>query len=137
MLKILIVGIVALPKVKIFLSCISDSLHQKLPYTIVSTIIAPFPELQEEDLMARMVQKKLVALNINVYSGQSGKPWSMVKEVFYYNSKPYISESIWADLLEKNHDNPLARYFGVKKTFELLICKYYWLKMRTNGEKYI
>ncbi len=87
--------------------------------------------------MARTVQKKLATPNINVYSGQLGEPWSNAEGVLHYDGKSYIPKTHQTDLLEKNHDDPLAGHFGVEKTLELLIRKYYWLKMRADVEKYV
>lgn len=94
MLKILIPGIVTLPKVKKLWSYINDSLYQESLYTIISTIIAYLPKLQQEDLIARMIQKVLATPNVNVYSGQSGKPWSEVERVIYYDGKYYIPKTL-------------------------------------------
>ena len=135
--KILITGTVASPKVKKFWSHISNSLHQESPYAIIYIVIAYLLELQQEDPMARTVQKKLATLNVNVYSGQLGKPWSKVERMLHYDGKPYIPETLQADLLERNHDNLLAGHFGVEKTLELLSRKYYWPKMRADVEKYV
>ena len=87
--------------------------------------------------MARKVQKKLATPNVNVYFGQLGKPQSELKGVLHYDGKPYIAETLQADLQERNHDDPLARHFGVEKTLELLTRKYYWRNMRTDIEKYV
>ena len=137
MLKILIAGTVASPRVKKLWSHISNSLHQESPYATVSTVIAHLPELQQEDPMARTVRKELATPNVNVYSGQSGEPWSEVEGVLHYDGKPYIPETLRTDLLERNHDDPLAGHFGVEKTLELLTRKYYWPKMRVDVEKYV
>ncbi len=69
MLKILITGKVASPKVKKLWSHLSDSLYQESPYTTFSTVIAHLPKLQQEDPMARTVRKELATPNVNVYSG--------------------------------------------------------------------
>ncbi len=135
MLKVLIAGTVATPKVKNLWSHINDSLQQESPYATVSTVIAHLPELQQEDPIARTIRKKLATPNVNVYSGQSGEPWSEVEGVLHYECKPYIPETLRADLLERNHDDPRAGHFGVEKTLELLSHKYYWPKMRTDVEK--
>ena len=58
MLKILIAGTVASRKEKKLWNCISDFFHQELPYTIVSIVIAPLLELQQEDPMAQTIQKR-------------------------------------------------------------------------------
>lgn len=57
MLKILVAGTAASPKVKKLWSHISASLHQESPYAILSTVTAYLPELQQEDLIAQTVQK--------------------------------------------------------------------------------
>ncbi len=57
--------------------------------------------------------------------------------MLHYDGKPYIPETFRTDLLERNHDDPLAGHFGVEKTFELLTHKYYWPKMRADVEKYV
>lgn len=87
--------------------------------------------------MARTVQKKLATPNVTFYSGQSGEPWLEVEGVLHYDRKPYIPETLQTNILERNHDDPLAGYFGVKKTLELLTRGYYWPKMRADIEKYV
>ncbi len=100
-------------------------------------MIAYSSELQQEDPMARIIQKKLATSNVNVYSGQSGELWSEVEGVLHYDGKLYIPRILRVDLLEKNHDDPLAGHFGVEKTLELLSRKYYWPKMRADIGKYV
>ncbi len=82
MLKNLIAGTVATPKVKRFWSHISDSLQQKSLYATVGTVIALLPELQKEDLIAQTIQEESTIPNVNVHSRQSGEPWSGLKECF-------------------------------------------------------
>ena len=137
MLKILIASTVATSNVKKLWSQISDSLFQESPYATIGTVIAHLPELQQGDPMARTVRTELATPNVNVYSGQSGEPWSEVEGVLHYDGKPYIPETLRADLLERNHDDPLAGHFGIEKTLELLTCKYYWPKIRSDVEKYV
>ena len=81
--------------------------------------------------------EKSAISNVNIFSGQSGEPQLEVKGVFYYNNKLYILEILQADLLKKTYNDFLARHFGIEKTLELFIHKYYWPKMRANMEKYI
>ena len=94
MFEILIAGIVASSKVKKLWSHISNALYQESPYATVCTVIAYLLELQQEDPMARTVQKELTTPNLNVYSGQSGEPWSEVEGVLHYDGKPYIPETL-------------------------------------------
>lgn len=57
--------------------------------------------------------------------------------MLHYDSKQCISKTLWINLLKTNNDNFLANHFGFEKSLELLICKYYWQKIRANIEKYI
>ena len=41
------------------------------------------------------------------------------------------------ELISRHHDNPLAGHFGIKKTRELLVKKYYWPIFRHNVEVYV
>ena len=87
--------------------------------------------------MAQTIKKKITTPIVSIYSVQSGKPWSKVEKILHYDGKPYIPETLQADLLERNHDDPLAGYFGVEKTLEFFTQKYYWPKMRTDIERYV
>ena len=138
MLKILIAGTVCnITKGEKTLGHISNFLHQESPYAAVSIVIAHLPELQQEDPMALTVRKELASPNVNVYSGQLGEPWSEAEGVLHYDGKPYIPETLQTNLLERNHDDPLAGHFGVEKTLELLTRKYFWPKIRADVEKYV
>ncbi len=137
MFKVLITGIVVTLKVKKLWSHISGSLQQESPYVTAGIVIAHIPELQQDYPMARTVRKELATPNVNVYSGQSGEPCSEVEGILNYDRKLYIPGTLRADLLERNHDDCLAGYFGVQKTLELLSRKYYWPKMRADIEKYL
>lgn len=58
----------------------------------------------------------------------------------YYDNKPYIPETLQADLLQKNHDDPLARYFEDKKILEHLctnITGLRWGMMLRNKNKVV
>lgn len=82
-----------------------------------------------------MVQKKLATLNFNVYSSQSVRPWLEVKQVLHYDSKQYSPETLQANLLKRNHDDPLTEHFGMKKTLELLTHRDYWSQVGSDIEK--
>ena len=46
-------------------------------------------------------------------------------------------ETIWIELISRYHDDPLIGHFGIKKTRELLVKKYYWPTLRHNVEAYV
>ena len=37
----------------------------------------------------------------------------------------------------KNYNNPLGGHYGLFKIVELLLYKYYWLRLRQEAKKYI
>ena len=41
------------------------------------------------------------------------------------------------ELISRYYDNPLAGYFGIKKTCKFLARKYFWLTPRNNVEAYV
>lgn len=45
--------------------------------------------------------------------------------VFYHQSLLNVFEIIRTKLINKNHNDPLARYFGIMKTQKLIAWKYY------------
>lgn len=137
MFKILIAGIMATSKIKIFWNNISTFFYHKLPYAKFNIVIIYLLEIQQKDLIIQTVQKQLATLNVNVYFYHLGKSYSKVKGVLYYDVKPYIPETFSVNLLEKNYNDLLVRHFRIEKTLKLLLYKYYQLKIRVNIEKYI
>lgn len=49
----------------------------------------------------------------------------------------YLPEIIRTKLIKKHHDNPLAGYFGFKKTWELVARNYYWPTLQADVEAYV
>ena len=49
----------------------------------------------------------------------------------------FIPEGIWIELISRHYDNPLAGYFGIEKTRELLARKYYWPILCHNVNAYV
>ena len=52
--------------------------------------------------------------------------------LLYKNGKVQVPQeaNLQQKILIKNHDNPLGGHYGLAKTIELFLCKYYWLKLR-------
>ena len=42
--------------------------------------------------------------------------WGNIEQVFYYQGISYVLKVICSELISRHHDNPLASYFGIKKT---------------------
>ena len=66
--------------------------------------------------------------------------WRMnFKGLLFHEEQIYVSEeeSVRAELLKHHHNNVLAEYFEVKRTLELIDCKYYWSDMSKDVKNYI
>ena len=63
-----------------------------------------------------------------LFRGAIGLPegWKDVKGVLQYQRLPYVPEIIRFEVISRHHDDPLAGYFGIDKTRELVGRKYYW-----------
>jgi len=60
-------------------------------------------------------------------------------ELLHYNERIYISfkTSIKAKILKCHHDDELMNHFDIEQIQELVLCKYYWLKLIENIKKYV
>ena len=54
-----------------------------------------------------------------------GKNWEDSDGILHHQGLPYVPKIIRTELISKNHDDPLASYFDIEKTRELVIRKYY------------
>ena len=79
--------------------------------------------------------KQAQKLRANQQLGQQG--WKDIDDVLYYQGLPYVLEIIQTELISRHHNNPLAGYFKIKKTRELLARKYYWPTFRRDIEDYV
>ena len=52
--------------------------------------------------------------------------WKVDQGVLWHQERLYVPNRLRNDVIEANHDNPLAGHFGVQKTLELIQRKYYW-----------
>ena len=48
-----------------------------------------------------------------------------------------MPEAIWTKLISRDYNDLLAGHFGIKKTHELLVQKYFWLSLRHNVKAYV
>ena len=61
------------------------------------------------------------------------------KDLLFYKKQIYVlkEESVKAELLKHYYNDVLAEYFEVKRTLELIDCKYYWNDINKNVKNYI
>ena len=57
--------------------------------------------------------------------------------VLHHQGLPFIPEAIRMELISRHHNDPLAGHFGIEKTRELLIWKYYQPTLKPNVEAYV
>ena len=57
--------------------------------------------------------------------GTMKEGWEEVEEVLYFQGLLYVPEIIRTELINRHDNNPLAGYFGIEKTQELVAQKYY------------
>ena len=85
------------------------------------------PKLLANDDYTADVRKNLETPEINSLSSLKSSPWTIRNDgVLLHDKRLYIFLSLRISLIQKHHNNLLARYFGVKKTLELLKQQYYW-----------
>ena len=66
-----------------------------------------------------------------------GGNWEDSDRILHHQGLPYICEIIKTELISRHHNDPLAGYFGIEKTRELVAKKYYWETLRYNVEVYV
>ena len=59
--------------------------------------------------------------------------------LLYKDSKVWVlyKVNLQQKILIKNYNDPLGGYYGLAKTVELLLRKYYWLELRQEVKEYI
>lgn len=60
------------------------------------------------------------------------KSWEDLKKVLYYQKLLYMPKLIRTELISQYFNSPLADHFGIEKTQELIIQKYYWNTFQYN-----
>ena len=83
-------------------------------------------ELQDNDKKAKVLR-----------AGGFLEGWEDVKGVLQYRRFSYVQEIIRSEVISRHHNDPLAGYFGIDKTKELVGRKYYWLSLRGDVESYV
>ena len=68
---------------------------------------------------------------------QPVKDWQDIEGVLHHQGLPYIPEIIRTELISRHHNNPLASHFGIEKTQELVVWKYYWPTLRHDIDNYV
>ena len=57
--------------------------------------------------------------------------------MLYHQELPFVPEIIWIELISQYYDNPLAEYFSIDKTRELIGQKYYWPSLKKDVNAHV
>ena len=66
-----------------------------------------------------------------------GKNWQDSNRILHHQALLYVPNIIRIELISKYYDDPLAGHFGIKKTQELVVRKYYWETLHRDIKVYI
>ena len=113
--QVLTCGTYVLPQLRHFWDGLRRELASEGPYKAsIGGMRLRLQELQSEDKQARKLRAE-----------QPVKDWQDIKGVLHHQGLPYVPEIIRTELISRHHDNPLAGHFGIEKTRELVVQKYY------------
>lgn len=67
----------------------------------------------------------------------AAKGYEDIDGVLHYQGLLYVPQIIYLELISYHHDNLLAGYFRIDKTWELIAKKYYWPTFCPNIKAYV
>ena len=73
----------------------------------------------------RLRLQGLQEINSEAQELRQKEAYSEINRVLHYQGLPFIPKDILMELINQYYDDPLAGYFGIEKTRELLARKYY------------
>ena len=123
--QVLICGTYVLPQLRQFWQGLQKKLAQEEPY-VVGSMRLRLHELEAKDKHVRKLRAE-----------QLVKDWQYINDVLHHQGLPYVPEIIQTELISRYHNDPLAVYFRIKKTQELLFRKYYWPTLRSDVNNYV
>ena len=122
----------------IFILCHEDiMLIEALDQDLKTIISQAYQDIDPEDPVAII---SWMIMNGDCHSRQySLSDYSLDNRCLYYHGKLYLpnQESLRLQILQKSHNQPMTRHPGVARTYEILQCSYYWLKMVNSVRQYI
>ncbi len=126
--QVLICKTIILPQLRQFWDTIRNELADKSPYIAsIGDMRMRLLELQDDDKEAKKLRLEQVL----------PEGWEDIKQVLYYQGLLYVPKAIRSELISRHHNNPLAGYFGIEKTWKLIARKYYWPTLQRDIEAYV
>ncbi len=126
--QVFICGTHVLPWLCQFWNELCGDLATKGPYqqTSIGAIRWRLLELQEKDQVAKEVREQGLKDSCEDIDG-----------LLHHQGLSYVFKIIRIELISRHHNNPLVGHFGVEKTGELVVRKYYWLTLQHDVEVYV
>ena len=126
--QILIYGTTIFLRLNRFWNSLQEEIALDKPYIAnIGGMKLQLFKLQENDKEARLLRG----------SASLPKDWKDVEEVLHYQRLPYVLAIIRSEWISCHHDDLFARHFGIDKTKELVVRKYYWHSLRRDVENYV
>ena len=124
--QVFIWRIYALPQLWRFWSILQTKLANEQPYEAsISSMRLRLQKLQEANRQAQKLRQ------------QKANSYKKIDEILHYQGLPFKPKSIQTELISCHHNDPLAGYFGIRKTCKLLAQKYCWPPLRHNVKAYV
>ena len=125
--RVLICGTHVLPQLRQFWDTFQAELGTEGPYQVsIGAMRLRLSELQESDDETRKIRAEGLKNNYEEVDG-----------ILHHQGLLFVPEAIRTEIISQHHDNPLAGYFGIDKTRDLVGRKYYWPSLRKNIEAYV
>jgi hypothetical protein len=121
--------------------------REKEPYENLSldTLRELIKRSQEEDPTAKEARRALALPQGPVVKRPGNNKvnhyrdtWEEIHGLLYRKKRLYVPPAGGAckEILQRNHNNPIAGHFTAKQTLELLARKYYWPAMESDVAQY-
>ena len=125
--QVLICGTHVLPQLRQFWDTFRAKLGAEGPYWVsIGAMRLRLLELQELDDEARKIRAE-----------ELKSDYKEVDRVLHYQRLPFVPKAIRIELINQYQDDPLAEYFRINKTRELVGRKYHWPSLRKDVKSYI
>ena len=125
--QVFICGTHVLPQLRQFWDTFQAKLGDEDLYRVnISAMRLRLSELQESDNETRKIRAEGLK-----------DDYAEVDGVLHHQGLLFVPDAIQTELISRYHDDPLAGYFSIDKTKDLVGRKYYWPSLRKDIEAYV
>jgi hypothetical protein len=104
------------------------------------TLSAIAPELKDQLLEAQNNDNFVYKMKVSDPGDDNAKGrenWTFKDDILYFKERAYIPQPMRKQILEEEHDKPLAGHFGRERTRDLLARGYFWPGMTDDCEEHV